>query len=84
MSTAVVTDIFLPWTGNYNNLKQPQATNFVLPSLQTVYHGSENFSYLRQKMWKRIPTESKQKSSLKTFEESITLYQPLDFSMHAM
>ena len=23
MSTAVVTDIFLPWTGNYNNLKQP-------------------------------------------------------------
>ena len=43
--------------------------NSILTSIQRVYHGSESLSYLGLKIWKSIPTESKQKS----FKESIKL-----------
>ena len=43
--------------------------NSILTSLQRVQHGSESLSYLGLKIWKSIPTESKQKS----FKEFIKL-----------
>lgn len=70
MSAAIVSDISLLCTGNYNNLRQPQTTFF---HLLHEYYGSESLSYLCLKMWKSIPTELKQKPSLKTFKESIKL-----------
>ena len=62
--------------GNHKNLRL-LLDKFFLSSIQTVYHGSEMLSYLGPKMWKSIPTESKQKSSLNIFEDSIKLWQLL-------
>ena len=51
--------------------------------ISTVYHVSKSLSYISPKILKSIPTESKQKSSLNVFKESVKLYQPLD-SMQAV
>ena len=46
-------------------------------SVQTVYHASENLSYLDAKMWNSIFAVQKLESSLRTFKEHIKLWKPL-------
>lgn len=70
MPLGIHSDISLHWMGNHNNLSQPCATFFYL--LQEQY-----IMTVKAYLLKIIPTESNQRSSLKTFKESIKLQQPL-------
>ena len=45
--------------------------DFRIPSIRTVYHGSESISFLGPKIWNILPDEIKQQTSLNSFKKSI-------------
>ena len=53
----IFTEIFACETESHYNLGQCSA--FRIPSIRTVYHGSENISFLRPKIWNILPDEIK-------------------------
>ena len=53
MSPVIMIDIFQLREESHNNL--PYISNFVIPLVHSVYHGSESASYLGPKIWELIP-----------------------------
>ena len=76
ISSAIVSDIFLPGTEIITTLCNEMTfftfyTNFLLPSMSW-----QNLSYLDAKMWNSISPELKLESSLRTFKAPIKLWKP--------
>ena len=44
------------------------ANYFRIPSIHTVYHGSESISFLGPKIWNILPDEIKQQTSLSSLK----------------
>ena len=51
-------------------------SNFALPNVKSVFHGSESISYLGPKIWDIVPLELKELTSLNTFKNRIKKWQP--------
>ena len=63
-------------TNNQYNLRNHN--DFVIPRVNTVYHGTESITYLGPKIWDIVPEEFKQKRSLNSFKESIRKWVPVN------
>ena len=51
-------------------------SEFIIPSIHSVYHGSESASYLGPKLWELIPTVIRQIDTLSGFKKSIKEWKP--------
>ena len=52
--------------------------NSRIPSIRTVYHGSESISFLGPKIWNILPDEIKQQTSPNSFKKSVKKWKPQD------
>ena len=55
-----------------------RCNDFRIPSIRTVYHGSEGISFLGPKIWNILPREIKQQTSLNSFKKSVKNWKPQD------
>ena len=51
-------------------------SNFAVPNVKSVFHGSKSISYLDPKIWDIVLLELKELTSLNAFENSIQKWQP--------
>ena len=51
-------------------------SNFAVPNVKSVFHGSKSISYLGQKIWDIVPLDLKQLTSLNAFKKGIKKWQP--------
>ena len=51
-------------------------SNFAVPNVKSVFHGSESISYLGPKIWDIVPFELKELTSLNAFKKNIKKWQP--------
>ena len=58
LSPELFTEIFARETESQYNLRR--CNDFRIPSIRTVYHGSESISFLRPKIWNILLDENKQ------------------------
>ena len=58
-------EIFQLRKESHNNLRY--TSNFVIPPIHSVYHGSESASYLGPQIWKLIPPVIRQVESFNEF-----------------
>ena len=63
-------------TNDQYNLRN--RNDFVIPRVNTVYHGTESITSLGPKIWAVVPEEIKQKNSLNSFKESIKKWVPIN------
>ena len=61
-------------TENHYNLRH--RTEFRIPFVNSIYHGSESISFLGPKIWDLFPSEFKQIESLNGFEKSMRKWTP--------
>ena len=47
-----------------------------MPNVRSVFHGSENISYLRPKIWDIVPLELKELTGAVAFKKSIKKCKP--------
>ena len=69
ISPELFTEIFARETESHYNLRR--CNDFRIPSIRTVYHGSEIISFLGPKIWNILPYEIKQQTSLNSFKKSV-------------
>ena len=70
------TKIFARETESHYNLRW--CNDFRIPSIRTVYHGSESISFLGPKIWYILSDEIKQQTSLSSFKKSVKKWKPQD------
>ena len=51
-------------------------SNFAVPNIKSVFHGSESISYLGPKIWDIVPLELKELTNLNAFKKGIKKWQP--------
>ena len=66
LSPELFTEIFTHETESHNNLRP--CNDFRIPSIRTIYHSSESFSFLGPKIWNILPDETKQQTFLNSFK----------------
>ena len=71
------TEIFACETESHYNLRQ--CNDFRIPSIRTVYRGSESISFLAPKLWNILLDEIKQQTSLNSLKKSVKKWKPQDF-----
>ena len=76
LSPEIFTGIFARETESHYNLRW--CNDFRIPSIHTVYHGSESISFLGPKIWNILPDEIKQQTSLNSFKKSVKKWKPQD------
>ena len=76
LSTEILSKIFTQRTQNHYSL--PSASDFQIPFVRTVYHGTENISYLGPKIWDIVPAEMKNAISLNSFKAQIKKSLPFN------
>ena len=54
-------------------------SNFAVPHVKSVFHGSESISYLGPKIWDIVPLELKELTSLNAFKKGIKKWQPKNY-----
>ena len=59
--------------GNYNLRNQ---TDFVIPQVKSVNHGSESIRFLGPKIWESLPNDLKNKESVDSFKTAIKRWKP--------
>ena len=69
LSPELFTEIFARKTESHYNPRW--CNDFRIPSIRTVYHGSESISFSGPKIWNILPDEIKQQTSLNSFKKSI-------------
>ena len=69
LSPELFTEIFARETESQYNLRR--CNDFRIPSIRTVYHGSEIISFLGPKIWNILHDEIKQPTSLNSFKKSV-------------
>lgn len=76
LSQEIFTEIFVLETKSYYNLRR--WNDYKIPSIRTVYHGSDSISFLGPKIWNFPPDEIKQQTSVNNFKKSIKTRKPQD------
>ena len=76
LSTEILSNIFTQRTQNHYSLRN--ASDFQIPFVQTVYHGTESISYLGPKIWDIVPAEMKNAISLNSFKAQIKKWLPFN------
>ena len=76
LSLELFTEIFARETESHYNLRW--CNDFRIPSIRTVYDGSESVSFLGPKIWNILPDEIKQQTSLNSFKKSVKKWRPKD------
>ena len=76
ISQELFTEIFARKAESHYNLRR--CNDFRIPSIRTVYHGSESISFLGPKIWNILPDEIKQQTSLNSFKKSVKKWKPQD------
>ena len=69
LSPELFTEIFARETESHYNLRR--CNDFRVPSIRTVYHGSESISFLGPKIWNILPAKIKQPASLNSFKNQL-------------
>ena len=59
MSPEIINEIFQLREKSHSNLRY--TSEFIIPPIHSVYHGSESVSYLGPKIWELIPPEESKK-----------------------
>ena len=54
-------------------------SNFAVPHVKSVFHGSESISYLGPKIWNVVPLELKELTSFNAFKKGIKKLQPKNY-----
>ena len=68
------TEIFARETEPHYNIRR--CSDFRIPSIRTVCHGSKSISFLGPKIWNILPNEIKQQTSLNNFKKSVNKWKP--------
>ena len=76
LSPELFTETFARELDSQYNLRR--CNDFRIPSIRTVYHGSESISFLGPKIWNILPDEIKQQTSLNSFKKSVKKWKPQD------
>ena len=76
LSTEILSNIFTQRTQNHHSLGN--ASDFQIPFVRTVYHGTESISYLGPKIWDIVPAEIKNAISLNNFKTQIKKWLPFN------
>jgi len=74
LSSSLISDLFEQRPEQHYNLRNN--TQFTLPAIRTVYHGSESISFLGPKIWNMLPDNLQNASSLEVFKTSIKRWKP--------
>jgi len=67
LSPDIVDEIFIRNENNQYNTRNN--SEFALPPVKTVYHGTETLSFLGPKIWDIVPNTFKEKESLEAFKK---------------
>ena len=70
----LLTELFKPRKEQHHNLRKN--TEFTIPVLRTVYHGSESISLLGPKIWIALPDRLKNPNSQEIFKLEIKKWKP--------
>ena len=54
----------------------PSNSNFAVPNVKSVFHGSKSITYLGPKIWDILPLQLKELTSLNAFKKVIKKWQP--------
>ena len=68
LSPAIVRELFHERNNNYN---LRQFSEFAIPNVKSVHHGSESISVLGPKIWNLVPNEFRELTSLTAFKKAI-------------
>ena len=69
LSTEILSNILTQRTQKHYNLRN--ASDFQIPFVRTVYHGTESISYIGPKIWDIVSAEMKNAISLNSFKAQI-------------
>ena len=73
-SPLIMNEIFQLREQSRYNLRHQNT--FKIPSVNTVYNGTETVSFLGPKLWELIPAKIKELGSLKSFKKAIKNWKP--------
>ena len=73
MSTELMQGLFCVRQTHYN-LRNPH--HFAVPSINSLYHGSESRSNLGPRIWNLVPDRLKELNSISSFKNEIKRWQP--------
>ena len=73
MAPEILNEIFQNRTSSYNLRTN---SSFAVRPVHSVYHGTESFSFLGQKIWELVPEHVKQSESLEIFKKKIKQWVP--------
>ena len=76
LSTEILSNVFTQRTQNHYSLWN--ASDFQIPFVRTVNHGTESISYLGPKFWHIAPAEMKNAISLNSFKAQIKKWLPFN------
>ena len=74
LSPSIITELFRCRDDQRYNLRN--ITDFTIPAIRTVYHGSESISFLGPKIWNMLPDRLKNANSLEIFKSEIKKWTP--------
>ena len=73
MSPPIFSELFRRRDISYNLQSN---SNFAVPNVKSVFHGSESITYLGPKIWDIVPLQLKELTSLNAFKKGIKKWQP--------
>ena len=73
MSPPIISELFRRRDISYNLRSN---SNFAVPNVKSVFHGSKSITYLGPKIWDIIPLQLKELTSLNAFQKGIKKWQP--------
>ena len=73
MSPPIICELFRRRDISYNLRSN---SNFAVPNVKSVFHGSESITYLGPKIWDIVPLHLKEFTSLNAFKKGIKKWQP--------
>ena len=74
LSPELFTEIFAREKESYYNIRR--CNDLRIPSIRTLYHGSESISFLGPKIWNIHLDENKQQTFLNSFKKSVKKWKP--------
>ena len=74
MSPEIMNEIFQLKEKSHYNLRYK--SEFRIPPIHSVYHGSESVSYLGPKIWELIPPVIRQIDTFSKFKKAIKKWKP--------
>ena len=74
MSPEIMNEIFQLREKSHYNLRY--TSEFIIPPIHSVHHGSESISYLGPKIWELIPPVIRQIDTFPGFEKAIKKWKP--------